>query len=41
MHPNGRFLYVSNRGDDSIAIFALAIIVIYKLAEGPDSSSTA
>jgi len=23
VHPNGRFLYVSNRGDDSIAIFAI------------------
>ncbi|HEY3111055.1 MAG TPA: lactonase family protein, partial [Chloroflexota bacterium] len=23
LHPNGRFLYVSNRGHDSIAIFAL------------------
>ena len=24
VHPNGRFLYVSNRGHDSIALFALA-----------------
>ncbi|MCL2306510.1 MAG: lactonase family protein [Planctomycetaceae bacterium] len=23
LHPNGRFLYVSNRGDDSIAVFAV------------------
>ena len=23
MHPNGRFVYVSNRGHDSIAIFAV------------------
>jgi 6-phosphogluconolactonase len=24
VHPNGRFLYVSNRGDDSLAIFEIA-----------------
>jgi 6-phosphogluconolactonase len=24
LHPNGRFLYVSNRGHDSIAVFAVA-----------------
>jgi 6-phosphogluconolactonase (cycloisomerase 2 family) len=23
MHPNGRFIYASNRGDDSIAIFSI------------------
>ena len=23
LHPNGKFLYVSNRGDDSLAVFAL------------------
>lgn len=23
IHPNGRFLYVSNRGDDSLAVFAI------------------
>ena len=23
MHPNGRFLYAANRGDDSVAIFSI------------------
>ncbi len=23
MHPNGKFLYTSNRGDDSIALFSI------------------
>ena len=23
MHPNGKFIYAANRGDDSIAIFAI------------------
>jgi hypothetical protein len=36
----GALLTIPNNPFWSLAIFALAIIVVYKLAEGPESSST-
>jgi len=40
LHPNGKFLYVSNRGDDSIAVFAVENAKLTLLQNVPSGGKT-